>query len=193
LTDGQTLRIYQEMRRRTKRPAHNTFNACPLAMKDAPFVNMFDLLDACRTGDELKTLISWQKFCDYTTMPGMRIDLAYAKDNELPAQLLQDLTKGQNAHNPVAQRERLLGEWHRRLRACGLNSKSCDVLAKTEWLDPVPIWTYYFRSDNTTSSASAAVGIGHLQPEYPVLEQEDLQDSAACTASLRAEQSLQPE
>jgi hypothetical protein len=87
-------------------------------MKDAPLVNIFDLLDACRTGDELKTLIRWQKFCDYTTMPGMRIDLAYAKDNELPAQLLQDLTEGQNAHNPVAQRERLLGEWHRRLRAC---------------------------------------------------------------------------
>lgn len=86
------------------------------ALKDAPYVNIFNFINACRTGQEPKTFTDRSTFRDYTTMPGMRIDLAYAKKNELLAPLLQDLTKGRNAHDPVAQRQRLLDETNRRLR-----------------------------------------------------------------------------
>jgi hypothetical protein len=107
LSEAQTLTIYRGMCELAEKRPRSTIDRCLVGLKQAPFVNIIDFVDTCRTGCALPTFQHWSKFITYTTGSGKRTDLEYARENEFLAPLLQDLTSsGGRGVDPILVRER---------------------------------------------------------------------------------------
>jgi len=90
LYPNQKLHIYQAMCRQSHKTPYPTIEACLYELKyEAPYVNIVDLIDTCRTGQKLKTFDIWNEFVAYTRR--RPVPLSYAKSNEFMAALLQNL------------------------------------------------------------------------------------------------------
>lgn len=66
LMPQQTLQIYQAMCRHAGKLVGRTISGCLLSLKHRPFVNIIDLIDACRAKQELDTYNNWTAFRNYT-------------------------------------------------------------------------------------------------------------------------------
>jgi hypothetical protein len=96
LTEEQRdLRVYQNLCREVNKPPSATAEECIVTLKDAPYVNLIDLINTRRTGSQPKTYDSWDEFVRYTTTtPGKKIDLKYAKTDQFLMSLLQNMRTG---------------------------------------------------------------------------------------------------
>lgn len=106
LTDNQTLTIYQGMLQAAKKEPGDSIYDCLHRFKAAPYVNILDFVDACRRNEQVKTFAKWEEFKSYSLDPSHKIDVMYAKENELLAPLLHNLSKGPDAGNPISVRKR---------------------------------------------------------------------------------------
>ncbi|KAJ4305909.1 hypothetical protein N0V90_001442 [Kalmusia sp. IMI 367209] len=62
LTDEQRLAGYQKLCRSTKHSSGNTVEECIRNLKSAPYVNIFDLIDARREGKHFRTFMTFEEF-----------------------------------------------------------------------------------------------------------------------------------
>jgi hypothetical protein len=122
LDDDQCLEVYQAMCQKARKPVHSTINECLLELKRRPFVNLLDFIDAWRTGSGLRTFDNWSDFVRYTRK--RRIDVETAREDEFLAPLLQHLTKGPLAIDPIAVRN---AHVQKRLRRRRQQNTSCTI------------------------------------------------------------------
>ncbi|KAF2134114.1 hypothetical protein P153DRAFT_363103 [Dothidotthia symphoricarpi CBS 119687] len=106
LTDDQTLTIYQGMLRAARKQPGVSIHDCLLEFKAAPYVNIIDFIDAYRQNEQVRIFAKWEEFKSYSLDPGHKIDVMYAKENELLAPLLHNLSKGPDSGNPISVRKR---------------------------------------------------------------------------------------
>lgn len=91
LAPNETLQIYQAMCRHAGKLVGKTIAGCLLSLKQQPYVNIIDLINACRKKRNPQLFDDWDDFVDFTTEWGNMIPLHEAKRNEFLAPLLQDL------------------------------------------------------------------------------------------------------
>ncbi|EDU45260.1 hypothetical protein A1F94_003288 [Pyrenophora tritici-repentis] len=94
LYEHQKLQIYRELCRISGKTPHSTIQECAHKLKDkAPYVNLWDFIDACRTGTQLRTFHDWNDFVSYI-MEERTIPSKDARKNEFLAVFLQNLRQG---------------------------------------------------------------------------------------------------
>ncbi|KAL7774942.1 hypothetical protein CFE70_005857 [Pyrenophora teres f. teres 0-1] len=99
LYQHQKLQIYRELCRISGKTLHRTIQECTHELKaEAPYVNLWDFIDACRTGERLKPFYDWGAFVSYTRSDRL-IPLQYALQNEFLAVFLQNLRQGPRSGN----------------------------------------------------------------------------------------------
>ncbi|PVI01181.1 hypothetical protein DM02DRAFT_362608 [Periconia macrospinosa] len=102
LTKDQTLEAYQAMCKHTGKPEGWTIDECLTALKkQPPYVNIIDLIDACRTRSSPQKFYDWYDFKRYTLAPGNRIPLDEAIRHPFLEPLLQNLNQGPPRNIPV--------------------------------------------------------------------------------------------
>lgn len=89
----QRLLIYQVMCRKARKLVHATVVESLIELKQRPFVNILDLVDTYRTGQEVRTFENFKQFKAYTSK-GRTVDLQMARETEFLAPLLQSLGRG---------------------------------------------------------------------------------------------------
>lgn len=95
LTEEDRLKGYQEFCHEVGKPPGRTIEECIATLKDKPYVNIIDLIDARRMKKKFKTYVSFEAFKDYTmSTPGKRVDVRYARQDPFLAPLLQDFYSG---------------------------------------------------------------------------------------------------
>ncbi|KAF2452211.1 hypothetical protein P171DRAFT_426581 [Karstenula rhodostoma CBS 690.94] len=101
-TDVQKLAFYQSLCRFTSHPLADSIDACIHTLKtEAPFVNIFDVIDASRQNRALRSselFSDWATFKAANDRPGRRIDRAFAKNDPVLAPFLQDFAMGPGSH-----------------------------------------------------------------------------------------------
>lgn len=95
LTEAEQLLGWQALCRETGRTIGSTIRECRALLKKKPYINIVDYIDAARIGTKIEEFDDFAKFSHYTrTTPGKRINLKYAKEDELLSALLQKLDRG---------------------------------------------------------------------------------------------------
>jgi hypothetical protein len=94
LTEAHKIKIYQKICLVSGKTAHDEIYKCTAELKRAPYVNIFDFIDAFSISRTLRIFQDWQwnEFKAYTEDKCM-IDLKYAKQSEFPVPLLQDMSR----------------------------------------------------------------------------------------------------
>ncbi|KAF2452212.1 hypothetical protein P171DRAFT_426582 [Karstenula rhodostoma CBS 690.94] len=95
LPEREQLLGWQALCRETGRTVGKTIWECRTSLKRKPYINIIDYIDAARIGAKIELFDDFAQFSHYTrTTPGKRINLKYAKEDELLAALLQKLDGG---------------------------------------------------------------------------------------------------
>ncbi|CAI6340758.1 unnamed protein product [Periconia digitata] len=99
LTHAQVCSILKGICNHLGKKVGATIKDCVEEIKTkASFVNIIDLINACRKGNSPRTFSNWNEFRNHTRKPGNTFSLEHARDHPLLALLLQDLSGDRPSH-----------------------------------------------------------------------------------------------
>lgn len=179
LNPDQTLQIYQAMCRHTDKLVGVTIDGCLLSLKQRPWVNIIDLIDANRAKRMPTLFENWSYLRQYTLEDENRIPLREAKENEFLSPLLQSVKRREEPRkaNLVHRRHIFLPKHE---------SETPPRLVEQRFETPEPdIKKEYITSSLPMLSPTKLSSISSPEPESPASELSDYGDDLEVALDLK--------